>query len=78
MKQPTPMQLCYKQFGLRIEQMRSSLGWTQADLSKKVGLQRASIANIETGRQRVSLHHVEKFAEAFGSSPKHLMRGIWT
>ena len=73
-----PMQLCYRQFGLRIEQMRNTLGWTQADLAKKVGLQRASIANLETGRQRVLLHQVENFAVAFGSTPKHLMKGIWT
>lgn len=75
---PKPVQLCYKQFGLRVEQMRGALGWTQAELAKKINLQRASVANIETGRQRVSLHHVEAIAMAFGSSPKHLMRGIWT
>ena len=72
------IELCYRQFGLRIEQMRNALGWTQLELSKKVGLQRASIANLETGRQRVALHHVEKYAAAFGTTPKHLMKGIWT
>lgn len=72
------IQLCYRQFGLRVEQLRTSLGWTQTDLSKKVNLTRASIANIELGRQRVLLHHVEKFSAAFGVAPKHLLKGIWT
>jgi transcriptional regulator with XRE-family HTH domain len=73
-----PMQLCYKQFALRVEQIRNALGWSQADLAKKIGLSRASVASLETGRQRVQLHQVEKIAEALGTSPKHLMRGIWT
>ena len=67
----------YRAIGARIEQMRNALGWTQDDLSKKVGLSRGSIANIETGRQRILLHDVETIAGAFGSTPKHLMRGIW-
>ena len=73
-----PLQLCYRQFGLRVEQLRNALGWTQLELSKKVGLERTSITNIELGKQRVLLHDVEKFASAFGTSPKHLMKGIWT
>ena len=71
-------QLVYRQLGLRVEQLRSTLGWTQMELSKKVGISRASIANLETGRQRVQLHQLERLAEAFGTSPKHLMRGIWS
>ena len=38
----------YRLFGAKIEQTRSILGWSQADLAKKVGLTRGSIANIET------------------------------
>lgn len=72
------IELCYRQFGLRVEQLRISLGWTQLELSKKVELERTSVCNIEIGRQRVNLHTVEKFSTAFGVSPKHLMKGIWT
>jgi len=73
-----PIQPVYRQFGAKLESMRTALGLTQEELSKRVGLTRVSITNIETGRQRVLLHDIEKFANAFGVSPKHLLRGIWT
>lgn len=68
----------YRQFGAKIESLRSVLGIDQKELSVRVGLSRGSIANIETGRQRILLADVEKFAKAFGTTPKHLMRGIWS
>lgn len=71
-------QLIYRQVGLRIEQIRTSLGWTQEELAKKVGgLARTSITNIEAGRQVITLHELERFATVFGVSPKHTLRGIW-
>lgn len=71
------LELCYRQIGLRIEQMRTALGWTQLELSKKVGQSRSAIANIENGKQRILLHHVDVFAAAFNVAPKHLIKGIW-
>jgi transcriptional regulator with XRE-family HTH domain len=67
----------YRQFGSKIESMRVALGLSQQELSKRVGLTRTSVTNIEAGRQRVLLDDVEKFAAAFTTSPKFLMRGIW-
>ena len=73
------VRLVNRQFGLRVEQLRTTLGLTQQEVSKRVRLQRSSVANIERGKQgNVSLDTVERFAEAFGTSPKHLMKGIWT
>jgi len=40
-------------------------------------LTRGSIANIELGKQRILLHDVQRFSDAFGISPKVLLRGIW-
>jgi len=37
---------------------------TQAQIAERVGLTRASIANIETGRQKVLLHHIYLLADA--------------
>ncbi len=73
-----PIEAVYRQFGAKIESLRDALGINQLELSKRVGMSRGSIANIETGRQRILLADVEKFAKAFGTEPKHLMRGIWT
>ncbi len=67
----------YRQFGAKVEAMRAVMAITQQDLAKKVRLTRASIANIEAGKQRILLADVEKFAEALGMSPRSLMKGIW-
>jgi transcriptional regulator with XRE-family HTH domain len=67
----------YAQFGERIESVRKTLGLTQDELGKRIGHKRASISNIEAGRQRILLHDVEKFAQAFATTPKILLRGIW-
>lgn len=73
-----PIEPCYRMLGMKIEQTRTVLGWTQEDLAEKVKLNRTSIVNIEHGNQRVLLHDVEKFATVFNMTPKALLRGIWT
>jgi transcriptional regulator with XRE-family HTH domain len=72
-----PIEPCHRAVGARVEQIRKMLGKTQDDIAKTIGLTRASVANIETGRQRLLLHTVEDLAQALGTTPKHLMRGIW-
>lgn len=73
-----PIEPVYRLLGAKVEMMRNTLGWTQEELAVRIGLSRASIANLETGRQRLMIHDVEKIALAFGATPKHLMKGIWT
>ncbi len=73
-----PVEPVYRLLGAKVEMLRNTLGWTQADLAMRTRLSRASIANLETGRQRLMMHHVETVALAFGTTPKHLMKGIWT
>lgn len=73
-----PIESVYRLFGLKVEQIRLAIGVTQEGLGKSVGLTRTSINNIERGRQRILLADVERFANALHTSPKHLMRGIWT
>lgn len=57
----------YKFFGQRVLAERTALGLSQDDLARRVDLSRASIANIEAGRQRVLLHQVLALAHALGS-----------
>lgn len=68
----------YQQFGARIRGLRKALGWSQEELSVRVGCSRPSIANIEIGRQRVTLHDIETFARAFQTTARHLIKDILT
>lgn len=54
----------YKAFGSAVSTRRKALGLTQAELAGKVKMSRASIANIESGRQNILLHHVYALAAA--------------
>lgn len=67
----------YRQFGAKVEKVRAVMMITQEDLAKRLKITRASISNIESGKQRILLDDVEKFAEALGMSPRSLMKGIW-
>jgi len=51
-------------FGRIVAARRRKLDLTQAELAAKVGMSRASVANIESGRQNVLLHHVYSLASA--------------
>lgn len=64
----------YKNLGSRIRSLRKSLGWTQDRLAKAVGISRASLANIEAGRQQVLVHHLFTLAQALNlESPAQLL-----
>lgn len=54
----------YKAFGNAVSTRRKALALTQAQLASKVKMSRASIANIESGRQNILLHHVYALAAA--------------
>lgn len=54
----------YRAFGQAVATRRKGLNLTQATLAARVGISRASIANIESGRQNVLLHHVYALAAA--------------
>ncbi|PBB84540.1 helix-turn-helix transcriptional regulator [Mesorhizobium sp. WSM3876] len=56
----------YPAFGRAVSIRRDQLKMTQADLAARVGMSRASIANIEAGRQSVLLHHACNIATALG------------
>lgn len=54
----------YRAFGKAVSARRKALELTQAQLASKVKMSRASIANIESGRQNILLHHVYALATA--------------
>ncbi|RKF12232.1 XRE family transcriptional regulator [Roseovarius spongiae] len=64
----------YRNLGIRIKGLRGSLGLTQDQLAKQVGISRASLANIERGKQQVLVHHLFALAEALQlESPSDLL-----
>lgn len=48
----------YKHVGTSIRRLRKQRKWTQEKLARHLDLSRASLANIEVGRQNVLLHHL--------------------
>ncbi len=71
------MEAVYQAIGARVRMIRETLGVEQATLAKRCGLSRPTIANMEAGRQRIYMHHIDKIAEALGTHPKGLLKGIW-
>ena len=64
----------YKNLGIRIRDLRKSLGLTQDQLAKQVGISRASLANIERGKQQVLVHHLFALADGLQlESPAQLL-----
>ena len=67
----------YRGVGERVAAARKQRGWTQRELSEATGgrLSRSAIANIESGRQRVAVHHLFELAEAFKETPAEFLPG---
>lgn len=66
----------YRLIGGRIRQLRKSVPLTQKVLAETVGIGRASIANIELGRQRLSIELLYQLGRALGREPKDLLPSI--
>lgn len=69
----------YKNLGNRIRNLRKNLHQTQEQLAKQIGISRASLANIESGRQQVLVHHLFSLAYALQlESPEQLLLPLGT
>lgn len=67
----------YENLGKRIRDLRQDLGQTQDQMAKQMGISRASLANIEAGRQQVLVHHLFTFADALQlESPAQLLLSV--
>ena len=54
----------YEEVGRNIRRYRDGARRTQEQVAAAIGVSRASLANIEVGRQRVQLHHLYAIAAA--------------
>lgn len=68
-------ELIYQHIGEVIRTRRQALKprLTQEALAQRVGISRASLANIETGRQNVLVHQLYALAEALGLQPSDFL-----
>lgn len=63
----------YPVIGQRIRRRRKNLQLTQEALAPRLGMSRASLANIETGRQRLLVDQLYSVAEALNLTPGDLL-----
>lgn len=64
----------YSAVGSELKARRMARGVNQDALALAVGLSRASVANIEGGRQAVPLHHLAQISEFLGTSASAILR----
>lgn len=60
-------------FAMRVATQRKRLGMTQEALAKAVGQDRATIANIETGRHKIGFDMIRTYANALQISVEELV-----
>src|ERR1700720_1113824 len=66
-------EILYEKLGRAIRSRREALKMTQSDLAKYLELSRASITNIELGKQSVLVDQLFRFAEALKTEPSNLL-----
>src|SRR4051812_45072414 len=71
------MESFYREFGELVRRARGDRV-SQADLARRVGMSRGSIANIEVGRQRIPLHLLVVLARELDVDPVSLLPAALT
>lgn len=65
----------YEELGRRVRKARSEAGISQSALAAALSLTRASVANLEAGRQRIQVHTLVSVAEALSVKAQELLPG---
>jgi transcriptional regulator with XRE-family HTH domain len=63
----------YPEIGALIRRRRKKLKLTQEQLAGHLGISRASVANMEIGRQKVLVHQIYALASALQVTPSDLL-----
>jgi transcriptional regulator with XRE-family HTH domain len=63
----------YKEIGRNIRTRRRQIDVSQDHVALQLGISRATLANIETGRQRVLVHQLYGIARALRVKPSDLL-----
>jgi transcriptional regulator with XRE-family HTH domain len=62
------------QLGKRIRTLRLKNGWTQFEMSERLGIDRSYLAEVETGKIEVCLRNLALIAQAFGLKAWQLLK----
>jgi transcriptional regulator with XRE-family HTH domain len=65
----------YIKIGALMARLRLGASMRQEDVAKKLKISRASLANMEAGRQRIMLHHIMAIAKVMNVPVKAILRG---
>jgi transcriptional regulator with XRE-family HTH domain len=63
----------YRPLKVRVRQLRTALGLTQAQLAERAGFDTTRIVLVESGHARPDLEDLEKLARALGVTPEELL-----
>jgi len=67
--------LCIE-LGRRIRTLRERSGWTQADASAHLGIERGHLSEIETGKRGINVLTLQTIARGFGTTMSKLLKGM--
>ncbi len=62
-----------KDIGRILQEARTSRGFTQSDIAPQLGVSRATVAQIETGRRSLKAEDLRRLAAFYGCSPSELL-----
>ncbi len=68
LKRMISLKISQKQLGTRIMELRKIKGLSQEDLSKRIGISRPSLAQIELGNRSINVFELHKLAMVLGFS----------
>lgn len=65
-----------KLFGLRVRELRNSLGMSQEKFALSINMDRTYLASVETGKRNISLKNVKKIADGLNVTLEDLFKNI--
>ena len=68
MPSPKPEKV-HRMVGKRIRFIRITLGLSEVELASRLTVSRQTVSNIETGKVRITICDLERYAKALGTTP---------
>jgi transcriptional regulator with XRE-family HTH domain len=65
----------YLEFGKRLAELRLSIGMSQNDISKKLGIAQTTYSGYENGVRKIPLEFISALADILNVSPTYLISG---